>query len=528
MFTARVPTPATVEAVEAMAARLPACEWLVVCADQARSSGSWLRSKLRRLRREPISYPLELLSQLAAKLRRQKSRVVTGGVGLPALDDLDRVEVARFDDLHGDACLSAVRAFSPWLGVAIGPPLLREELFGIPEEGTINLHKSLLPDYRGMPPAFWELHDGAERAGVSVHRVEAQLDAGDLLLQREVEIPPFATVGGLQARLDAVSVDVLVEAIEHCRDGAAGATPQASGSTPTRGRPAFLVAQRVRRELTRKRGAAYGASSPLRALAKAALLRLWLHAWVPARNLWRRARGTCHTTILLYHRVSDEFVDSVTVGVEQFHRQLQLVKRGYDVLDLETWLEQRGRPRRRPAVVLTFDDGYADNHLAAMLLRRESLPCTFFICTKIVGTDDAFPQDVQKLGRTVPALSWRQVSEMKGWGFTFGNHTTRHLDLAQLPQPEALADVAAAAGDLRERLGATGAERWLAFPYGRPANMRDDIRRALPETGTDYCFSAHGGVNAPAFEHLDILRQGVNAGVPDLALRAMLEGWRPR
>ena len=526
MFTGRVPTPATVEAVEAMAKRLPEIEWLVVCGEAAR--GPWLGSKLRRLRRQPLSYPLELLYQLASKLRSRRRRVVTGGVGLPALQDLERVSVARFDDLNGDECRAAVRAFEPWLGVAIGPPILREELFEIPADGTINLHKSLLPEYRGMPPGFWELHDGAKSAGVSVHRVVARLDAGDVLLQREVGIEPYESIGGLQARLDAASIDVLVEAIEQCRDGAGRAAPQGVGTTPTRGRPAFLVERAVRRRLARRRAAASGEPSGLRRFAKAAVLRAWLHAWVPLRNLWRRLHGTCHTTILLYHRVSDEFVDSVTVGVEQFHRQLQLIKRGYDVLDLQTWLEQRGQPRRRPAVVLTFDDGYADNHLAAMLLRREALPCTFFICTQIVGTDAAFPQDQQKLGRTVPALTWHQVRDMSGWGFTFGNHTTRHLNLAELPRAEALAEVAAARGDLEQQLGATGAERWLAFPYGRPANMRDDIRGELPTVGTEFCFSAHGGVNGPDFAHLDILRQGVNAGVPDLTLRAMLEGWRPR
>ena len=246
MFTGRVPTPATVEAVEAMAKRLPEIEWLVVCGETAR--GPWLSSKLRRLRRQPLSYPLELLYQLASKLRSRRRRVVTGGVGLPALQDLERVSVACYDDLNGDECRAAVRAFEPWLGVAIGPPILREELFEIPADGTINLHKSMLPEYRGMPPGFWELHDGATSAGVSVHRVVARLDAGDVLLQREVKIEPYESIGGLQARLDAASIDVLVEAIEQCRDRAVRAAPQGVGPrTPFPG----VARQQLRSALAR-------------------------------------------------------------------------------------------------------------------------------------------------------------------------------------------------------------------------------------------------------------------------------------
>jgi peptidoglycan/xylan/chitin deacetylase (PgdA/CDA1 family) len=514
----------TVESVEALAAALPDARFLVVTGGVRVSRGRYIKNKLKRLGREPVSYPLELFFQMLAKLSIAKTRTVSARVAAPTLS-LARVEHHPFAEIHGDDCRARVREFRPWLGIALGAPILGESLFGIPEAGTINLHKSLLPDYRGMPPAFWELKDNAKRAGVSVHWMQATLDTGDVIRQQAIDIEPFQTVSGLQASLDELGVAVLVDAVREIDAGAATASPQSTATTPTNSRPPFLLDRSVRRRLERRRRQVFGGGG-VRQLIKAVLLRIHVHAWAPIRNLWRRARGECQTTILLYHRVSDRFVDRVTVGVEQFERHLRMLKRHYDVLDLATFLQSRGKPRKRPAVLLTFDDGYADNHLAARLLRREAMPCTFFVCTRIVDTDERFPHDIQKEVNGAPALSWQQVAEMASWGFDFGNHTTRHHNLARLPHEEAMRDIEDASSDLAERLNGSGAERVLAHPYGRQHNITERIREELPAAGIDYCFSAYGGVNPPDFDPMDIRREGISANVSDITLRAIVEGWR--
>lgn len=517
----------TVEAIEALAHALPEVRLLVVEAGNPLSRRRWLRGKWRRLRREPLSYPLELLSELPGRLRRGDRGSITGGVGLPRLGEgvLPNVEVVRFDRLHGDECLEAIRAFAPLLGVSIGAPILREPLFTIPRLGTINLHKSMLPEYRGMPSGFWELHDGATAGGVSVHWVEKGLDTGELVRQAPLEIDPYTTPAGLLARLDALSIEVLVGAVRDLIAGTASSLVQGEAHTPTRRRPAFLVGRRVRRRAERARRPRRSAAERLREVVKAVLMRGYVSAWAPLRNRWRGRAGTCHTTVLLYHRVSDEFLDRVTVGVEQFQRHLRLLRRHYDVLDLATYLETRGQRRTRPAVVLTFDDGYQDNHLAARLLRRAGLPCTFFISTRIVGSDLAFEHDMRKVGVRVPPLTWEQVQEMSRWGFTFGNHTAHHADCGGLPLEGALEEIRVARGDLVEQLGSAGPERWFAFPFGRRANITDEVRAALPGLGIDCCLSAYGGVNPPDFDCWNVLRSGISQNVTDLGLRAIIEGW---
>ena len=232
--------------------------------------------------------------------------------------------------------------------------------------------------------------------------------------------------------------------------------------------------------------------------------------------------------MLLYHRVSDHWLDAVTVGIEQFQAHLRLLKSRYEVIDLAEYLQQSDAPSRRPRVVLTFDDGYEDNHLAAVLLRREGLPCTFFISTSIVGSAQGFAHDLQKRQQVVPSLAWDQVRQMAAWGFRFGNHTQDHTDLAGTPLADALAEIRAASARLVEELGPVGGERWLAYPFGRRDNMTDELRAALDAADIDTCLSAFGGVNSPDDDRRDVSREGVSSAVSDVGLLALVEGWGAR
>ncbi len=263
-----------------------------------------------------------------------------------------------------------------------------------------------------------------------------------------------------------------------------------------------------------------------REVAKQAFLAAYVYLWAPCRNLYRRLTGTCQTTVLLYHRVSDDFLDSVTVGVEQFIEQVEMLRRRYDVMDLPTFVSRRGKLRRRPGVVITFDDGYADNCLAARLLRRAGLPGTFFLSTRIVGSDRAFEHDLMKLGKPVPALRWEQVRQMADWGFHFGNHTADHANLGKIPLPEALDQIEKAQRDLAAHLDGDSVLAAMAYPFGRPSDITPQVRQALDTTGFDCCLSAYGGTNPPNFDRLNILRRAVDHNFSILAFRAAIEGWR--
>lgn len=64
-------------------------------------------------------------------------------------------------------------------GLCWGPVFLKASTFGVPRMGCINLHKGKVPEYRGMPPGFWELYDGASSASVTVRVVEPLIASND-------------------------------------------------------------------------------------------------------------------------------------------------------------------------------------------------------------------------------------------------------------------------------------------------------------------------------------------------------------
>ena len=103
---------------------------------------------------------------------------------------------------------------------------LPEKLFGIPARGTVNLHDSLLPKFTGFSPVIWSLISGASHTGLTAHLMDAELDTGDILVQRAVDITPAST--GTSLVLDTLELvpEVLEEALDGLEFGTATPVPQ--------------------------------------------------------------------------------------------------------------------------------------------------------------------------------------------------------------------------------------------------------------------------------------------------------------
>jgi len=87
------------------------------------------------------------------------------------------------DDFQSKACRDWIAAMDPDLGIVVGGPILRAELFSLPRLGCINLHLGAAPEFRGSSPGFYELLEGVAEVGITVHRVTETLDGGNILLQ---------------------------------------------------------------------------------------------------------------------------------------------------------------------------------------------------------------------------------------------------------------------------------------------------------------------------------------------------------
>jgi len=99
------------------------------------------------------------------------------------------------------------------------PQIFKPELLGVSKLGVLNIHGALLPSYRGVLPAFWMLAAGEETAGVSIHFVNEEIDAGDLCGQRGFPIEVRDSLDSFLKRSKKAAAELLLEVLQQLRDG---------------------------------------------------------------------------------------------------------------------------------------------------------------------------------------------------------------------------------------------------------------------------------------------------------------------
>ncbi len=123
------------------------------------------------------------------------------------------------------AVVASIAALRPDLFVVCDyGQILSRALLDVAPLGGLNLHGSLLPRHRGASPVQWTIREGDAFAGVSVIRMTASLDAGDIVLERSTPVGPGETAAELEPRLADLGAPAIVEAIERLRIAAAAGT----------------------------------------------------------------------------------------------------------------------------------------------------------------------------------------------------------------------------------------------------------------------------------------------------------------
>jgi methionyl-tRNA formyltransferase len=142
--------------------------------------------------------------------------------------DLPVLQPPRLRDAE---VVASLRALAPDVHVTVAyGKIIPLEVLEIPPLGSVNLHPSLLPRYRGASPIATAILNGERETGVTVMYMSAELDAGDLILQRRIAIAPEDTTRTLEERLAQAGADVLLEALRLVAAGTAPRTPQDHGS----------------------------------------------------------------------------------------------------------------------------------------------------------------------------------------------------------------------------------------------------------------------------------------------------------
>ena len=140
--------------------------------------------------------------------------------------DERRIPVLQPRSLKSPTFLERLRAWRPDLQIVVAFRMLPRAVWELPPRGTINVHGSLLPAYRGAAPIHWAVINGERETGVSIFFLKHAIDTGDVLLQRPTPIGPDETTGEVYARLMALGADALAEAVDRIAAGQTSGRPQ--------------------------------------------------------------------------------------------------------------------------------------------------------------------------------------------------------------------------------------------------------------------------------------------------------------
>ena len=122
------------------------------------------------------------------------------------------------ENLSDESFLDELKGFEAELFVVVAFSILPEVLFAIPPHGTYNIHAALLPLFRGPAPIQRAIETGANSTGVTLFRIDAQIDTGNIVLQKELIIGESETTPELYERLSALGGVVLSEGITYIAD----------------------------------------------------------------------------------------------------------------------------------------------------------------------------------------------------------------------------------------------------------------------------------------------------------------------
>lgn len=153
------------------------------------------------------------------------------------------LKVLQPEKLKAPEFVDELRAIGADLFIVIAFRMLPEVVWAMPRLGTFNLHASLLPRYRGAAPLNWAVINGDTETGVTTFFLKHEIDTGDIIEQRKVEILPTDNVGDVHDRLMALGADMVAHTVNDIAAGNVEPQPQPEGE--------FIPAPKIFKETCR-------------------------------------------------------------------------------------------------------------------------------------------------------------------------------------------------------------------------------------------------------------------------------------
>lgn len=158
--------------------------------------------------------------------RRGSNQVLMSPVKEYALEQ--GLPLLQPESLKDEGFQAALAAWGADLQIVVAFRMLPESVWNMPRLGTFNLHASLLPQYRGAAPINWAIINGDKVSGVTTFFLKHEIDTGDVIMQREVEITDTDDAGTLHDKLMMVGGETVVDTVRSIVRGEAVARTQAS------------------------------------------------------------------------------------------------------------------------------------------------------------------------------------------------------------------------------------------------------------------------------------------------------------
>ncbi len=137
------------------------------------------------------------------------------------------IPVLQPEKIKAPEAVAQLRELAPdIILVAAFGQIISKEILELPKYGCLNVHASLLPEYRGAAPIQWAILDGKEKTGITIMRMDEGIDTGDMICRAEIPITPEETGGSLHDKLAAAGGPLLLQAMKQVEEGTAVYTPQ--------------------------------------------------------------------------------------------------------------------------------------------------------------------------------------------------------------------------------------------------------------------------------------------------------------
>ncbi len=136
------------------------------------------------------------------------------------------LRILQPEKLKNPAFVEELRSLKADLQVVVAFRMLPEMVWNMPPLGTINVHGSLLPHYRGAAPINWAIINGEKETGVTTFKLQHEIDTGNILLQERLPIGENETAGELHDRMKELGAALLVKTIRGLADGTVTEQPQ--------------------------------------------------------------------------------------------------------------------------------------------------------------------------------------------------------------------------------------------------------------------------------------------------------------